>query len=78
MTVPEPREETNRMQATVNELFGRHTDTVQQAWMELVYVMPPAMRHDVVAEVQHRRTFMGEAQAVMSVRDDLATGRWQP
>jgi hypothetical protein len=46
--------------------------------MRLVYVMPPVMRSDVLAEVEHRRSLMGEVQAILSVRDDLATGRWQP
>jgi hypothetical protein len=65
----------------VSELARRHAAIAagaDRAWMRLVYVMPPVMRSDVLAEVEHRRSLMGEVQAILSVRDDLATGRWQP
>jgi hypothetical protein len=64
----------------VSELARRHAAIAveDRAWMRLVYVMPPVMRSDILAEVDHRRSLMGEVQAILSVRDDLATGRWQP
>jgi hypothetical protein len=70
-------DEINRESAPVMSETGRR-HTVEAAWMRLVYVMPPVMRSDILAEVDHRRQFMGEVQAIESVRDDLATGRWQP
>jgi hypothetical protein len=62
----------------VSELARQYAARVEAAWMDLVYVMPPVMRSDILAEVDHRRQFMGEVQAIESVRDDLATSRWQP
>jgi NAD(P)H-flavin reductase len=67
-----------RQGPTTSDLARRYAMDVEDAWMRLVYVMPPAMRKDILAEVKHRRRFMGEVQAIDSVRDDLATGRWQP
>lgn len=66
---------------TMHQLHGlavQHAADMEQAWMRLIYVMPPIMKDDVVAEVKRRRQFMGEPAAIDSVREDLVTGRWQP
>lgn len=82
MKFGEPKEELGEIRSgqvpVVSELARRYAARVESAWMGLVYVMPPVMRKDILAEVAHRRSLMGEAQAIESVRDDLATGRWQP
>jgi hypothetical protein len=78
MEFSEFTEEWARQGPTTSDLARRYAMDVEDAWMRLVYVMPPVMRKDILAEVKHRRRFMGEVRAIDSVRDDLATGRWQP
>lgn len=61
-----------------SEAAMRNALAIEEAWMALVYVMPPVMSREVAAEVQRRRDLMGYVHAILSVRDDLASGRWQP